>query len=62
MPGLIFRAIRRVLWCDEERMWFDYDFLNRAPRKSFYPSNLFPLWAECFDAAEVRNYYLVGNF
>ena len=46
------KAIRRVLWSEEERMWFDYDFLNRAPRKSFYPSNLFPLWAECFDASE----------
>ena len=46
------KSIRRVLWSDEERMWFDYDFLNRAPRKSFYPSNLFPLWAECFDASD----------
>ena len=33
-------------------MWFDYDFLNNTPRKYFYPSNLFPLWAECYDASE----------
>ena len=30
-------------------MWFDFDILNKKQRIYFYPSNLFPLWAECYD-------------
>ena len=29
---------------------YDYDLVNDKQRKYFYPSNLFPLWAECYDA------------
>eukprot|EP00095_Tigriopus_kingsejongensis_P006740 maker-scaffold658_size117954-snap-gene-0.43 protein:Tk06740 transcript:maker-scaffold658_size117954-snap-gene-0.43-mRNA-1 annotation:"hypothetical protein DAPPUDRAFT_314347" len=42
-------AISKVLWDNEDKMWFDFDLLNDIPRKHFYPSNLLPLWAECFD-------------
>ena len=42
-------AIENVLWLDEDKMWYDYDLENDKPRKYFYPSNLFPLWAECYD-------------
>ena len=28
---------------------YDYDLENDKSRKHFYPSNLFPLWAECYD-------------
>ena len=30
-------------------MWFDFDIINEKPRVHFYPSNLSPLWAECYD-------------
>ena len=43
------KAIRDVLWDESEKMWFDYDLQNKKPRKYFYPSNLFPLWAESYD-------------
>ena len=43
------RAINDVLWDETEKMWFDYDLQNNRPRKYFYPSNLFPLWAESYD-------------
>jgi len=42
-------AIEAVLWMNEDKMWYDYDLENDKPRKYFYPSNLFPLWAECYD-------------
>ena len=38
-----------MLWDESEKMWFDYDLQNKKPRKYFYPSNLFPLWAESYD-------------
>ena len=42
-------TITKILWCDDEKMWFDYDLENNRPRKYFYPSNMFPLWADCYD-------------
>lgn len=45
-------AITEVLYDADERMWFDYDFINQKPRKFYYASNLTPLWAECYDAAK----------
>ncbi|TRY67949.1 hypothetical protein TCAL_07224 [Tigriopus californicus] len=48
---LLKEAIGKVLWSEEDNMWFDYDLLNDKSRKYFYPSNLLPLWAECFDEA-----------
>jgi alpha,alpha-trehalase len=42
-------AIDAVLWNEEAKMWFDFDILNKKQRIYFYPSNLFPLWAECYD-------------
>ena len=46
------RAIKSVLWDQKDKMWFDYDLENKKPRKYFYPSNLFPLWAESYDLKE----------
>ena len=46
------RAVKAVLWCEDEKMWFDYDLQNDKQRKYFYPSNLFPLWAECYEAKD----------
>ena len=42
-------AIEAVLYVAEDQMWYDYDLENDKSRKYFYPSNLFPLWAECYD-------------
>ena len=44
-------AIQNVLWNNEKGAWFDYDTLHQRQRsdsKNFYPSNLAPLWAECY--------------
>ena len=45
-------AIKAVLWSDKDQMWYDYDLENDKLRKYFYPSNLFPLWAESYDIKE----------
>ena len=42
-------AIKTILWDEKEKMWFDYDLEHNKQRKYFYPSNLFPLWAESYD-------------
>ena len=44
-------AIQNVLWNEEKGAWFDYDMISssqRNDRNNFYPSNLAPLWAECY--------------
>ena len=30
------RAIQDILWCQEDRMWFDYDFLNNVRCLNIY--------------------------
>ena len=42
-------AIESILWNEEDQIWYDYDLENDKIRRYFYPSNLFPLWAECYD-------------
>ncbi|KAF5284958.1 hypothetical protein FQA39_LY16913 [Lamprigera yunnana] len=49
---LLRKAIREVLWNDQDSVWYDYDIDLSRPRKKFYPSNLTPLWSMCFDEAE----------
>ena len=49
--NLLQDAIQNVLWNDANGAWFDYDTINqrqRADTSNFYPSNLAPLWAECY--------------
>ena len=46
------KAVKDVFWDEEDKMWYDYDMVNNLPRKYFFPSNLFPLWAECYDPNE----------
>ena len=41
-------SINAVLWNEDHGIWFDYDKRSKKPRESFYPSNLTPLWAECY--------------
>ncbi len=41
-------AIDKVFWNDERGAWFDYDTKLSKQRLYFYPSNVAPLWAECY--------------
>ena len=44
-------GIENVLWNDEIGAWFDYDMKRskqRNERNNFYPSNIAPLWADCY--------------
>lgn len=38
-------TVQDVFWDSEEGFWFDYDLINKSPRKLFYASNIVPLWA-----------------
>uniref|UniRef100_A0A667XGQ2 Trehalase n=1 Tax=Myripristis murdjan TaxID=586833 RepID=A0A667XGQ2_9TELE len=41
-------AIEAVLWDAERGAWFDYNLVTHSSHFEFYPSNLAPIWAECF--------------
>ncbi|XP_071397092.1 trehalase [Centroberyx affinis] len=41
-------AIESVLWDAERGAWFDYNLLTHSSHFEFYPSNLAPIWAECY--------------
>ena len=44
-------GIDNILWNDEKGAWFDYDLKRgkqRNEENNFYPSNIAPLWAECY--------------
>jgi alpha,alpha-trehalase len=41
-------ALEAVFWNDQEGSWFDYDVEDNKQRTAFYPSNMAPLWADCF--------------
>jgi alpha,alpha-trehalase len=47
-------AMDAVLWNCRDGIWYDYDLINDAPRVAFFPSNLAPLWAECFSSESKR--------
>ncbi|XP_044742177.1 trehalase isoform X2 [Chrysoperla carnea] len=42
-------AVTAVLWDDKEGVWLDYDLINHRRRDYFYPTNIAPLWTECYD-------------
>ncbi len=46
------KAVDAVLWHDEVGAWLDYDIMNDIKRDYFYPTNILPLWANCYDAAK----------
>lgn len=50
------RAITAVLWHDEVGAWLDYDILNDIKRDYFYPTNILPLWTDCYDIAKREEY------
>ena len=41
-------SIDAVFWNEDHGIWFDYDRRFKKPRIAFYPSNIVPLWAECY--------------
>ena len=48
---LIQEAIENVLWNETHGAWFDYNIIQgsqRVEKDNFYPSNIAPLWAECY--------------
>ncbi|XP_076675523.1 trehalase isoform X2 [Andrena cerasifolii] len=50
------RAVTAVLWHDEVGAWLDYDILNDIKRDYFYPTNVLPLWTNCYDVAKREEY------
>lgn len=49
-------AIRMVLWHEEVGVWLDYDMLNDIKRDYFYPTNILPLWTDCYDTSKRTEY------
>lgn len=49
-------AIRMVLWHEEVGAWLDYDMLNDIKRDYFYPTNILPLWTDCYDTSKRTEY------
>lgn len=39
------KAIEKVLWDENDGIWYDFDSLEQQPIRLFYPSNVAPLWA-----------------
>lgn len=50
------RAVTAVLWHDEVGAWLDYDTLNDIKRDYFYPTNILPLWTNCYDISKREEY------
>lgn len=46
-------AVEAVLWNSEKGAWFDYSLLTNNSNLAFYPSNLAPLWAHCFNNSDM---------
>ncbi|KYN15329.1 Trehalase [Trachymyrmex cornetzi] len=49
-------AIKMVLWHEEVGVWLDYDILNDIKRDYFYPTNILPLWTDCYDTSKRTEY------
>lgn len=50
-------AIEKVLWHEDVGAWLDFSLESGRRRDYFYPSNIAPLWAGCFDPAR-KEYYV----
>lgn len=46
-------AIESVLWDAERGAWFDYNLMTHSKNFEFYPSNLGPIWAQCYSQPEM---------
>lgn len=45
----IYKAVQAVFWHEDVGAWLDWDLLNNQRRDFFVPTNLAPLWTNCFD-------------
>lgn len=62
--ALRLRAIDAVLWDEPQGAWFDYNLLTGRKHLDFFPSNLAPLWAQCYpheQKAQRAVLYLKGS-
>ncbi|XP_048120427.1 trehalase isoform X4 [Alosa alosa] len=48
------KAVEAVLWNSEKGVWFDYSLQTNSSNFAFYPSNLAPLWAHCFNHSDMQ--------
>ncbi|KAL6115796.1 treh [Pungitius sinensis] len=58
------QAIESVLWDAERGAWFDFSLMTHSKRFEFYPSNLAPVWAQCYSRPEMAENavkYLKGS-
>ena len=49
--NVIQESIEHVLWNETHGAWFDFNIIQgsqRVEKDNFYPSNIAPLWAECY--------------
>ncbi|XP_018521004.1 trehalase [Lates calcarifer] len=57
-------AMESVMWDAERGAWFDYNMMTHSKHSEFYPSNLAPVWAQCYsrpEMAEKAVQYLKGS-
>ncbi|KAM6988666.1 trehalase isoform 1-T2 [Tautogolabrus adspersus] len=47
------QAIESVLWDAERGAWFDFNLVTNSKHFEFYPSNLAPVWAQCYSQTEM---------
>nr|ACV20872.1 membrane-bound trehalase [Nilaparvata lugens] len=50
-------AVTKVLWHEEVGAWLDYDIINEKKRDYFYPTNISPLWTNCYDT-DKKTYFI----
>uniref|UniRef100_A0AAZ3RTS1 Trehalase n=1 Tax=Oncorhynchus tshawytscha TaxID=74940 RepID=A0AAZ3RTS1_ONCTS len=41
-------AIEAVLWDEKRGVWLDYSLVTNTSHPAFYPTNLAPVWADCY--------------
>ncbi|KAM7398979.1 hypothetical protein PAMP_018276 [Pampus punctatissimus] len=46
-------AMESVLWDAERGAWFDFNLVTHSNHFEFYPSNLAPVWAQCYSRPEM---------
>lgn len=51
----LYLAVQAVLWDEGVGAWLDYDLINDKRRDYFVPTNLAPLWTNCFNQADKAN-------
>lgn len=49
-----FKAVNEVLWDEASGTWLDYDLINQKRRPYFTPTNLSPLWTNCFNQSQSK--------